>query len=163
MHEKTDARDAELSSWFAGQLDAAGWTRESTPTIRYLMDQFLGLRVLRTHNGSADLIKAIDVVDELIRGRSLGPDHWSPQKREIDSDAAAIWIKVQPGQELNRQDLVRVQHDAYSDDKGVLHNGRVGSVMGVRYGMAVVHYDGDPPGTGHHHSIRLLEKRTAAQ
>ena len=163
MPKETAERDAELSTWFSGQLDAAGWTYENAPTTRYLMDQFLGLGILRTHNGTKELATALDIVDELVRGRSLGPDHWNPQKRESDSDAAAIWIKVQPGQELNRQDRVRVQNDAYDGDLGLAHNGRTGSVMGVRYGMAVVHYDGDPPGSGQHHSLRLLEKRVQPQ
>lgn len=163
MDEETTARDAELSSWYARQLDEAGWTYENNSTVRYLMDQFLGLHILRTHKDTSELATAIDVVDELIRGRSLGPDHWSSQRIAADADADAVWIKVEPGQALNRQDRVRVPNDAYDGDKGRVHNGRTGSIMGVRYGMAVVHYDGDPPGTGEHHDIRLLEKRVTLQ
>lgn len=163
MLEAAVAQNAERRAWFTRQLNDAGWTNEHTPVVRYLIDQFLGLGVIMTHADSTEFDTALDIIDELLRGRALTSELWSQQKRAEDENASAIWIAVQPGAVLNRQDHVRVQSNAYDDETGRAHNGRMGTVMAVRYGMAVVHYDGEPPGSGHHHSIRLLEKRVLPQ
>jgi hypothetical protein len=163
MSEAAVAQNSERRAWFARQLDDAGWTNEHTPVVRYLADQFLGLGVIGTHADTAEFATALNIIDELLRGRALKSELWSEQKRADDANASAVWIAVQPGAALNRQDRVRVQNNAYEDENGRAHNGRSGTVMAVRYGMAVVHYDGDPPGTGQHHNIRLLEKRVLPQ
>lgn len=160
MDEEAAVRDAAWRSWVTDQLERSGWSQEDEPKVRYLIDQFLGLGVLRTHRGTAELQTAIDIVHPLISGRAVPDGMRSPAVLGALGSANSSWIIVQPGQELNRQDHVRVRDNAYSGDMCV-HNGREGSVMAVRYGAAVVHYDGEPPGTGHHHDIRLLEKRVS--
>jgi len=54
---------------------------------------------------------------------------------------------------------VRVKADAYSDDAKRPHNGRVGKVVGVRRGMGLVQYSGEPTGSAHHHILTSLELR----
>jgi len=161
MDEESVEYITDHAAWFAGQLDAAGWTRDDESIIRYLVDEILSMPIIQAHIGTGNFNKALELADELLRGRSLGEDHWTDLKRATDTNARAVWVQVQPGHVLNRQDRVRIKSDAYDGALGLAHNGRTGSVMGVRYGMAIVHYDDEPAGTGHHHSIRLLEKRIA--
>lgn len=128
--------------------------------VRYIADQFLGMGVMRTHRGSMDFEQAFDLVKLLINGVALTSNNASPMLLEESIPEEERWIQVLPGQPLNRTDRVRIRADAYAEESGNLqHNGRQGSVLGVRYGRVVVHYDDDPAGVGSYHDLRLLEKR----
>lgn len=72
----------------------------------------------------------------------------------------AVWIPLQPGQ-ITVGDEVRVMADAFSDSTGVLHNGRRGKVIAVRYGDVIVNStDGKSPELkGVHYSPYKLEKK----
>ena len=161
MHnEQQLEQDAEWRAWAAKQLTDAGWDSDDERQTRYIIDQFLGMGVVATHRGLLEFAQAVDIVVELLSSRALKEEeHWSDSKKAELRESNAVWMRVQPGQTLNLQDRVRVMNDAYSDGSAYVHNGAVGTVIGVRYGKAVVHYDGAPPGTGHHHDIRLLEKK----
>lgn len=69
------------------------------------------------------------------------------------------WIPVQPGQ-IKLTDIVRVHSDAYTGDIGILHNGRIGRVVGLRSGNVIVKsIDNKPPDIdGAHHSPHVLDK-----
>ena len=71
-----------------------------------------------------------------------------------------VWIPAQPGQ-LVVGDEVRVLKDAFSDTTGVMHNGRRGKIVGIRYGDVIFKStDGkDPNLSGVHYSPYKLEKR----
>lgn len=131
--------------------------------VRYLVEQFLGLAVIQIHRGTAEFEQALSLAMPLLHGRALDEESWSAAKRSAVDLSQSTWVRVQPGQELNRQDRVRVRPDAYDDQRAMLHNGRIGSILMVRYGRAVVHYEGDPPGRGHDHDIRLLDKLVVGQ
>lgn len=72
----------------------------------------------------------------------------------------AVWVPAQPGQ-IVMGDEVRVLSDAFDDKTGVLHNGRRGKVIAVRYGDIIVNStDGKSPELkGVHYSPYKLEKR----
>lgn len=78
----------------------------------------------------------------------------------IKEDPNELWILAQPGQ-IKVGDEVRVLADAFSDSTGVLHNGRRGRVIAVRYGDVIVDStDGrDPELKGVHYSPYKLEKK----
>lgn len=77
---------------------------------------------------------------------------------EVTTDE--VWVPVQPGF-IKVGDEVRVLKDAFSDSTGVLHNGRVGKVVAIRYGDVIFKStDGKQPAlNGVHYSPYKLEKR----
>lgn len=157
MDQEQAARGAEWRAWAGRQLDGAGWTRDDETHVRYIVDQFLGLAVVGLQTDASQFGKALDLVDELLRDRALTAEHWTAAKRARDAaEASLAWRPVQPGQPLNRRDRVRVAPSAYTGDMAS-HNGLTGTIMDVRHGLGIVHYDGTDPGTGFHHQIRFLE------
>lgn len=72
----------------------------------------------------------------------------------------AVWIPLQPGN-IKVGDEVRVLSDAFSDKTGVMHNGRSGKVIAIRYGDVIINStDGKSPELkGVHYSPYKLEKR----
>jgi len=72
----------------------------------------------------------------------------------------AVWVPAQPGQ-IKVGDEVRVLSDAFDDKAGVMHNGRRGKVIAVRYGDVIFKsIDGKTPELeGVHYSPYKLEKR----
>ncbi len=71
-----------------------------------------------------------------------------------------VWVPAQPGQ-LVVGDQVRVLPNAFTDKTGVLHNGRRGVVIAIRYGDVIFKStDGKTPVLeGVHYSPYKLEKR----
>ena len=74
--------------------------------------------------------------------------------------ADEVWIPLQPGQ-IVVGDEVRVLFDAFTDKAGILHNGRRGRVIAIRYGDVIFKStDGkNPELNGVHYSPYKLEKR----
>lgn len=72
----------------------------------------------------------------------------------------SIWVPLQPGQ-IVVGDEVRVLANAFTDSTGVLHNGRRGKVIAVRYGDVIINStDGKSPELkGVHYSPYKLEKK----
>ena len=72
----------------------------------------------------------------------------------------AVWIPLQPGN-ISVGDEVRVLSDAFSDKTGVMHNGRRGKVIAIRYGDVIINStDGKSPELkGVHYSPYKLEKK----
>lgn len=73
---------------------------------------------------------------------------------------AEVWEPAGPGR-ITVGDEVRVLADAYDGSLGMIHNGRRGKVVGVRYGDVIFKStDGkDPLLDGAHYSPYKLEKR----
>jgi hypothetical protein len=71
-----------------------------------------------------------------------------------------VWVDAQPGAILVA-DEVRVKHDAYTGSTGVMHNGRRGKVVAVRYGDIIFKStDGKEPALdGTHYTPYQLQKR----
>jgi hypothetical protein len=79
---------------------------------------------------------------------------------EVVDEPEAVWVPAQPGQIIVGDD-VRVISGAFDDKTGVMHNGRRGKVIAVRYGDIIVNStDGKSPELkGVHYSPYKLEKR----
>lgn len=68
------------------------------------------------------------------------------------------WVPCMPGA-IKLADTVRVKSDAYTGEVGVMHNGRVGRVVGIRSGDIIVKTtDSRPVIDGAHYSPHQLEK-----
>lgn len=82
-----------------------------------------------------------------------------PINEPVD-EVDAVWVPAQPGQ-INIGDEVRVMTNAFEDKTGVMHNGRRGKVIAVRYGDVIFKsIDGKLPDLdGVHYSPYKLEKR----
>ena len=94
--------------------------------------------------------QVLDMFTSLAQGKAL-----------LEDALAEKWLPATPGNVFVR-DVVRVKDDAYSEkDRRNVHNGRVGVVVGIRYGTVAVHYtDADvPPASFTQHRLQLLEKR----
>lgn len=80
--------------------------------------------------------------------------------KEPKQDVDEVWVPAQPGQ-IIVGDEVRVLFDAFTDKTGVLHNGRRGRVIAIRYGDVIMNStDGRTPELkGVHYSPYKLEKR----
>ena len=94
--------------------------------------------------------KTIEVFSELALGHAIVPE---------DTAADGRWTPVQPGQ-IKVAETVRVKPDAYEGDVGVIHNGRIGRVVAVRYGDVIIKStdDREPVLDGAHYSPHMLEK-----
>jgi hypothetical protein len=77
-----------------------------------------------------------------------------------DSPKEELWVPAEPGQ-LVLGDEVRVLKDAFTDKVGVLHNGRRGKIVGIRYGDIIFKSTDNktPVLDGVHYSPYKLEKR----
>lgn len=71
-----------------------------------------------------------------------------------------VWVDAQPGAILVA-DEVRVKHDAYTGSTGVIHNGRRGKVVAVRYGDIIFKSTDNkqPVLEGTHYTPYKLQKR----
>jgi hypothetical protein len=69
------------------------------------------------------------------------------------------WVPVRPG-DIKVTEIVRVKADAFDGELGMLHNGRRGVVVGVRYGDVIIKStDGkEPILEGAHYPPQKLEK-----
>jgi hypothetical protein len=79
---------------------------------------------------------------------------------EPKEDPGEVWVPVQPGN-IKVGDDVRVLADAFSDSTGVMHNGRRGKVIAVRYGDVIINSNDnkEPELKGVHYSPYKLEKK----
>ena len=79
---------------------------------------------------------------------------------EPKEDPNEAWAPVQPGN-IKVGDDVRVLSDAFSDSTGVIHNGRRGKVIAVRYGDVIINSNDnkEPELKGVHYSPYKLEKK----
>jgi hypothetical protein len=92
---------------------------------------------------------------EIFSRLALGKTALEP-KTPVDE----VWIPLQPGQ-IVVGDEVRILSDAFTDKTGVMHNGRRGKVIAIRYGDVIFNStDGKEPALrGVHYSPYKLEKR----
>lgn len=81
-------------------------------------------------------------------------------KSIVEDQSDDVWIEARPGA-LQVGDIVKVRHDAYEGEPGVIHNGRKGKITAIRYGDIVVRTtDGKVPFIdGAHHSPHKLLKK----
>lgn len=80
-------------------------------------------------------------------------------KSIVASNDDEVWVEARPGS-LTIGETVKVKHDAYENEVGVLHNGRRGKITAIRYGDIVIRTTDDktPFIDGAHHSPHKLLK-----
>lgn len=135
------------NEWIREQLEAAKVKVGSGKAILKLLETWGELPKLSP--GIVDEI--FEVFPKLAKGQPILVE---------ESDEDYYWVDVQPG-DIKVGEVVRVKVDAFTDKLGTIHNGRRGTVVGVRYGDVIVNdTDGKtPPLKGVHYSPYKLEKR----
>ena len=133
--------------WIREQLEAAKVKVGSGKAILKLLETWGELPKL----SPALVAEILEVFPKLAKGQPISVE-------EAEDDY--YWVDVQPG-DIKVGEVVRVKVDAFTDKLGTIHNGRRGTVVGVRYGDVIVNdTDGkNPPLKGVHYSPYKLEKR----
>jgi hypothetical protein len=133
--------------WVAEQLEAAKVKVGSGKAILKLLEVWSELPELSEK-----------MTDEVLSVFSLvAKGHTLAQEESADD---YIWIALQPGHVVVG-DVVRVKADAFSGAPGPIHNGRLGKVVGIRYGEVYVNMTDNklPKLEGQNYSPYKLEKR----
>ena len=94
--------------------------------------------------------KAVEIFSKVALGHSL------VKENSVDE----VWEEVRPGF-IKVADVVRVKHDAFVGDLGVIHNGRVGKIVAIRSGDIIFKSTDDlePALDSVHYQASKLEKR----
>jgi hypothetical protein len=133
--------------WVKAQLEAKKVKVGSGKAILKLLSTWEEIPSL----SPAILKEVLEIFPKLVMGEPLVED-------EADDDY--YWVDLQPGN-ITVGDVVIVKNDAFQEKLGTIHNGRRGTVVGVRYGD-VIFSDTDgktPPLKGVHYSPYKLQKR----
>lgn len=95
------------------------------------------------------LDQALDLFKDLARGYAVIPEQ-----------AEEMWVSAQPGM-LKIGNEVRVKHNAFTGDRGTIHNGRRGRIVGIRTGKIFVRStdDKEPLLDGLDYNIQDLDVR----
>jgi hypothetical protein len=133
--------------WVKEQLEAARVKVGSGKAIMKLLETWGEIPKLSENMTEETLM----VFSKLAMGHVL---------KQEENDDDYFWVPLQPGQ-ITVTDIVRVKADAFRDELGPLHNGRLGAVAAVRYGDVIFNStDGKSPELkGVHYSPYKLEKR----
>lgn len=132
------------------------WVRQQMTDAK--VKQAVGTSVLRllevweTMNHKKETAKeTVEIFSKLAMGHALV----EPKVEGFEG----TWIPAQPGQ-ISVADVVRIKVDAFDGELGVVHNGRIGRVVGVRYGDIIVKTidNKTPLLDGAHYSPHALEK-----
>ena len=132
------------------------WVKEQMTAAK--LKQSVGTSILRlfevwnTMNHSDQTAKeTIEFFSKLALGHAIV----EPTLDEL----TGTWVAAQPGQ-LKVTDIVRVKSDAYDGSLGRIHNGRIGKIVGIRYGDIVVKTidNKEPLLEGAHYSPHILDK-----
>lgn len=132
------------------------WVREQMTAAK--VKQSVGTSVLRlmevwdTMNHKPETAKeTVEIFSKLALGHALVETE--------DENFDGTWVPAMAGQ-IKVTDIVRVKLDAFDGPAGVLHNGRIGKIVGIRYGDIVVKsVDGKTPVIeGAHYKPHMLEK-----
>lgn len=139
------------NEWVQEQLEAAKVKVGSGKAVLKLLETWQELPKL----SPAIVSEILEVFPKLVLGQPLILE---------ESDDDYYYVDVQPGN-IKVGDNVRVKADAFTEKLGTIHNGRRGTVVGIRYGDIIVNdTDGKtPPLKGVHYSPYKLEKRVRKQ
>lgn len=131
-------------NWVKSQLEAAKVRKPVGDATLKLLELFATFENLTDENAE----KTVQLFSKLALGHA-----WVEGKKN------EVWVPVRPG-DIKISETVRVRSDAFNGELGMLHNGRQGVVVGVRYGDVIVKStDGKLPVLdGAHYSPHMLEK-----
>lgn len=129
--------------WVKQQLQAAKVRKPVGDATMKLIEFFDSIELEDEHRK-----KAVEMFSTLANGHAY-----------VKENKKESWVPVRPG-DIKVTDEVRVKADAYDGELGVIHNGRRGVVVGVRYGDVIFKStDGKEPNIdGGHYSPYALEK-----
>ena len=125
--QMTKAKIPQTERWVIEQLLKVYWEEEKSQKL--------------STEQAETITKAFS---ELVVGHHLVPD-----------ETEGVWIQARPGALVIR-DTVRVKADGYAGEVGLVHNGKTGVIVAIRYGDIHVRYE---DGTIARHSPHALEKR----
>ena len=130
--------------WVKSQLQAAKVRKPVGDATLKLVELFDSLENLTPEFKN----KTIEMFSKLALGHIV-----------IKENKNESWSQVRPG-DIRVTEEVRVKADAFVGELGMLHNGRRGVVVGVRYGDVIVKMtDGKEPALeGAHYPPQKLEK-----
>lgn len=138
----------ENERWVKEQLQAVKARRAVGETLLRLLDTWEELE--------EDLSEQL--VNEVLQ-------YFAPlaKRHALVNEPDKTWLPAGPGN-IKVGDEVRVSLTAYTGDLGVVHNGRIGRVVAIRYGDVIVNStDGkEPTLDGTHYSPHVLEKAIPA-
>jgi len=135
--------------WVLSQLDAA---KIKDPLVRTEVGRILDAwESIPTTVDPEVAEKALNIAARLAMGYTLV---------EPKADEEEVWVDVIPGQ-IKVADIVRIKAQAFSGTTGQIHNGRVGKIVGIRYGDIIFKSTDNkkPELDGTHYSPYNLEKR----
>lgn len=139
------------NEWIREQLEAAKVKIGSGKAVLKLLETWEELPKM----SPAIVSEILEVFPKLVLSQPLVLE---------ESEDDYYYVDVQPGN-IKVGDNVRVKADAFAEKLGTIHNGRRGTVVGIRYGDIIVNdTDGKtPPLKGVHYSPYKLEKRVRKQ
>jgi hypothetical protein len=131
------------TEWARDQLKQVRASQDTEDAVIHLLVMFSA-----TDGPESDSEDILDLFNKLAHGKAL-----------IPADTEGIWADAVPGA-IKVGDTVRVKLDAFSGSVGPMHNGRVGRIVGIRYGDIIVKMtDGKPDLLNPRYSPHHLEKR----
>lgn len=130
--------------WVRSQFEAAKVKVASGKAVLKLLETWKSLKLSEVQSK-----EAVALFSKVALGHAL-----------VFESNDETWEPARPGH-ISVGDEVRIFSDAYDGDLGVIHNGRRGKVVGVRYGDVIFKStDGkEPLLDGAHYSPYKLEKR----
>jgi hypothetical protein len=131
-------------NWVKSQLQAAKVRKAVGDATMQLVELFDSIE-----NLTPDFRKqTVDMFSKLALGHII-----------IKENKNESWIPVQPGF-IKVADVVRIKADAFDGELGMVHNGRRGIVVGVRYGDVIIKSTDNlqPVLDGAHYPPQKLEK-----
>lgn len=134
--------------WVRAQLEEAEVPKDARLPVWHLLNQWWVSMQHPEHSEHADLV--LDTFVKLAKNQNL----------VASRSTGEVWVPVKPGQ-ITVRDRVRVRYDSYRGEVGRAHNGRSGTVIGIRNGDIIVKYTDqkEPTPEAVHHSPHVLEKR----
>jgi hypothetical protein len=131
------------SEWVKTQLQAAKVRKPVGDSTIKLIELFDSFDLSDEHR-----VQTVDMFTKLAMGHAF-----------VKENKNEVWVPARPG-DIKVSDEIRVRADAFDGSLGMLHNGRRGVVVGVRYGDVIVKTtDGkEPVLDGAHYSPHMLEK-----
>jgi hypothetical protein len=131
--------------WIKTQFKGAGVRQGTGDAVLAL------LKVWETLDLTPEMAEdAIDVFSSLAKNEAL-----------IKTPAEQLWIPAQTGGMIQKGDIVRIRHNAFAGEVGIIHNGRVGRVTAIRSGDIIFRStdDLDPFIDNAHYPFSAVEKR----
>lgn len=130
-------------NWVKAQLEAARVRKGVGDATIKLIEQFDGMQLTDLQRE-----KVVEMFSILALGHAF-----------VAEDKNETWVPVRPG-DIRVSETVRVKSNAFTGDLGMMHNGRRGVVVGVRYGDVIIKTNDnrEPALDGSHYPPDKLEK-----